>query len=97
MPACKYCGRLKIESAQDIIAGGVHADHCPTKDANPEWAMREWDRGYDRGFGDEFIHYQSLRYYSIHFQRGYGEGKDEIDRQIEAAAEWRDSWQAAEY
>lgn len=77
---CKYC---------NVADGQDHKNHCPTKDANPEWAMKEWQRGFDRGYADEFIKYWVLPGYPIPFRNGYRKGKDMVDAEVDAAWESR--------
>lgn len=76
---CQYCG----------VVASEHRDHCPTKDANPEWAQKEWQKGLDRGWADEFIEYYVIGRYSPHFQRGFKRGKDEIQACIDSEWEYR--------
>ena len=47
---CRYCG-----GGGDSLPAGELKARCPTKDANPEWAIAQWVEGFDRGFADEFI------------------------------------------
>ncbi len=73
---CRYC---------QVAVGQNHTPNCPIMDVNPEWAKKEWQTGYDRGFNDDFAPRRFLSHYSPHFQRGYQMGSDEIDRLVENA------------
>jgi len=77
-PECRYC--VKPEG---------HADHCPTLDPNPDWAIGEWNKGYERGYADESIRYYLLPNYSLPFRRGYKKGKDIVDAMVDDAAQSR--------
>ena len=84
---CRYCGGLVDQ----------HGANCPTLDQRPDWATKEWQKGYDLGIGDELIHYWRLQAYSVPFRVGYLKGRDEIDRQIEDAEQARLDFPHQEY
>ena len=76
---CRYC---------DSPADADHKDTCPTKDANPEWAMAEWKRGFNDG-----IEYGDRNYWwhcgSALYRRGYSRGLVELGEMLEAAESCR--------
>lgn len=66
---CRYCESL-----------GVCVKGCPTLAEKPEWAMAQWTEGYTKGFADEYIHRDILKYHrSEFFRRGYCKGRIEIE------------------
>lgn len=49
----------------------------------------EYKRGYAIGFDDQIYHWWQLRNCSPEFQRGYRDGKAEIDRLVDEEAQSR--------
>ncbi len=85
---CRFC---------DAKSDGPHGVNCPTLDKNPDWATKEWQKGYDRGVVDDLIHYWQLQSYSVPFRIGYLKGRDEVDRAIEDAEQARLNFPHQEY
>ncbi len=58
-------------------------------DIHPLRGESDYDFGYRVGFADCIIQWDSLRCYTIEFQRGYNKGKAKIDEMVDDAAQAR--------
>ncbi|MBP9822487.1 MAG: hypothetical protein KBC81_03555 [Candidatus Pacebacteria bacterium] len=64
------------------------------RDRSKEWSKEEkvqYEEGYRRGFEDNPLAWWQIRKYPRAWQDGYHDGKSEIDRLVERAAERNNS------
>jgi hypothetical protein len=78
---CKYCGGNEV----------AHGSSCPTVAANG--SIKEWEKGYERGYNDDVIQNHSLSFYTHAFQIGYRKGKADIDCECDAAFQGQISYE----
>lgn len=86
---CQYC---KQED-------GSHDKLCPTQFAtNPTWAMKEWNDGVRAAEeGRIILGIYLARHYSVYFVRAYEQTRDQIEKEIDVAAQWQCSFHNGEY
>ena len=78
MNRCKYCGAENT----------AHESFCPTLDANPDWAKKQWELGFNVGFEDRHIPYYWHKY-SRPWIHGYEKGLGLVQDMVESAWENR--------
>lgn len=85
---CQYCWR-------PVHVDG-HNDGCPLLSGTEE-ALAVWEKGYDYGWSDEWIHWYERRYYTATFLLGYQVGKGAINQLVDEAAQRNCSFHTGEH
>ena len=84
---CEYCWRPNDASVDK--AAWEHNEGCPLEAGlsakKRDRRMREWNRGYNDGLDDNYIHWWQYRHYSRTFLYGHRSGLNDLEVSIENA------------